>query len=181
MLRSPFLEDDLVESMYGFWLQGFSTDILIQLRNQHLVSVTSQEPSSSICTFTIRNYWSNYFEIFMKSWSLLYITPSRSQQDPIYLDHLNCRLNKIYHEWNVYGQISVSFVKSKNSFIRLDLKMKTWTKSTQATFCRMLSWRLEESRGDLDEQVPPQKLEKKKISFDSFSVFVPWLLDSIGK
>lgn len=56
MLRSPFLEDDLVESMYGFWLQGFSTDILIQLRNQHLVSVTSQEPSSSICTFTIQNY-----------------------------------------------------------------------------------------------------------------------------
>jgi hypothetical protein len=44
MLRSPALEDDLVENMYGFWLQGFSTDILIQLRDQHLVFVTSQEP-----------------------------------------------------------------------------------------------------------------------------------------
>ena len=43
MLRSPALEDDLVENMYGFWLQGFSTDILIQLRDQHLVFVTSQE------------------------------------------------------------------------------------------------------------------------------------------
>ena len=44
MLRSPALEDDLVENMYGFWLQGFSTDILSQLRDQHLVFVTSQEP-----------------------------------------------------------------------------------------------------------------------------------------
>lgn len=43
MLRSPALEDDLVENMYGFWLQGFSTDILIQLRDQHLVFVTSQD------------------------------------------------------------------------------------------------------------------------------------------
>ena len=44
ILRSPALEDDLVENMYSFWLQGFSTDILIQLRDQHLVFVTSQEP-----------------------------------------------------------------------------------------------------------------------------------------
>eukprot|EP00438_Fugacium_kawagutii_P028743 Skav229643 [mRNA] locus=scaffold649:315966:343554:- [translate_table: standard] len=46
LLRSP-VEDDLVENMYGFWLQGFSTDILIQLRDQHLVSVTSQDSSAA--------------------------------------------------------------------------------------------------------------------------------------
>ena len=40
--------------------------------------------------------------------------------------------------------------------------MKTSTKSTQATFCRMLSWRLEESRGDLDEQVPRKNSKKKE-------------------
>ncbi|CAJ1388480.1 unnamed protein product, partial [Effrenium voratum] len=46
ILRAPFSpdqEDSLLDGMYGFWLQGLSTDILLQLRSEHLAAVRSQD------------------------------------------------------------------------------------------------------------------------------------------
>ena len=44
---------DLLELMYGPWLQGFSTDTLVYLRGQQLGAVHSQEPVKRILSLKL--------------------------------------------------------------------------------------------------------------------------------
>ena len=146
MLRSPVLEDDLVENMYGFWLQGFSTDILIQLRDQHLVFVTSQDQFhrnaygrehdilGPISLVRLSHVWSSRYYRLVSD-----LVPSQISQ-PLFEPLSRIPLNP-------YGFIFFTFSYFFNLFHFFFLLLFQCFEAVpfNSEMCRTPSWRLEES------------------------------------